>query len=220
MSKTPHIDQLQRVSKFIKSLEDYDLFLSHVGENVNSLGEIRSSAFHSRLSQLSQLENKIIQAGMDQLDYDGLMCEIRAYQFCIRLETLKATFANMLKDTIASSNDLQDPDFTLDNYTLGTLIWKINDVVCPLDNGLDERVREQRKVQRKDNQELFFKTFRDSIIHRDFELIGANLVYGDEHNPQTWNGQTAQTMSDELTTLEVMINEKLNELQQAPRSTD
>jgi len=216
MSQTPHTDQLQRVKKFIKSLEDNDLFLPNVGENVNLLGEIKSSAFHSRLSKLSQLESTIIQAGMDKMDYDALMAEIRAYQFCIRLETLKATFANMLKkDNIASSEELQDPDFTLDDYTLGKLVWKINVVVCPLNNGLDESIREQRKIQRKDNQELFFRTFRNSIIHRDFDLIGANLVYGDDQNPQTWNAQTAQTMSDQLTTLEVMINGKLKKLQQA-----
>lgn len=214
MTQTPHTTQLLRVNKFIKSLEDNDLFLEHVGENVNLLGEIRSSAFHLRLSELSRLEKTIIQAGMDQLDYSALMTEIRAYQFCIRLETLKATFANMLiKDKIATSKELQDTDFTLDELSLGTLIWRINDIICPLDNGLGEEIIEQRKLQRKDNQELFFKTFRDDIIHRDFELLGANLVYGDEHDPQTWNVQTAQSMSDQLTTLEVMINQKLTNLQ-------
>lgn len=60
MSQTPHIVQLQRVNKFIKSLEDNDLFLPHVEQNVNLLGEIRSSTFHIRLSELSQLENTII----------------------------------------------------------------------------------------------------------------------------------------------------------------
>lgn len=214
MSSTPNIDQLQRVNAFITSLEDNDLFLSHVGENVNSLGEIRSSAFHLRLATLSRLQDTIIAAGMELDDYSALMAEIRAYQFCIRLETLKATFANMLKtDRLATPDESSNPDFQLTNLTLGTLIRRINNIIYSLNGEINDSERQQLIQQRDDNQELFFRTFRNAIIHRNFELIGANLIYGPDANPLSWNAREAVTMSDQLDTLEVMINQKLVDLQ-------
>jgi len=211
MSSTPNTDQLQRVNNFISSLENNNLFLPLVNQDENFLGEVRASAFHQRLATLSGLQDIIIKAGMDQMDYYGLMAEIRAYQFCIRLETLKDTFANMLNNRLATRDELSNSDFQLNGLTIGTLIRRINNILYPLD-GLGESEKERLKQQRDDNQELFFRTFRNSIIHRDFELIGANLVYGSESDPQTWNSITAQTMSDQLTTLEVMISQKLTSL--------
>lgn len=212
LSSTPHTDQLRRVNDFISSLEANDLFLPLVDDNKNLMGEIRSSEFHQRLSSLSSLQDVIIRAGMDEMDYFGLMAEIRAYQFCIRLETLKVTFSSMLDiKKLATPDELKKSDFQLDDLTLGTLIRRINEVIYPL-NGVEGLEKQQRKQMRDKNQELFFRTFRNSIIHRDFELIGANLIYGDDKDPQTWNSVIAETMSSQLTTLEVLISQKLTSL--------
>ena len=213
MSSTPNTDQFQRVNAFISSLKENDLFLSHVDENVNFLVEVNAAEFHLRLAKLSELQDIILDAGMEQHDYFGLMVEIRAYQFCIRLETLKVTFASMLdRGKLATRDELSIADFQLSDLTLGTLIRRINNELYPLNNGLKDSERSRLTQQRDDNQELFFRTFRNDIIHRDFEVVGTNLIYGSDSDPQTWNSQTAQTMSDQLTTLEVIINSKLTKL--------
>jgi len=210
MSDRSCFDEYVKINNFFKLLEDKKLFLSKISQDGILLKKRYSLEFDVRLNRLLKLRKQIIGEIMYEDEFLGLMLEIRAYQFCMKLETLKIMLAKMINpEKIRTKKELNDDNFCLSNLTLGGLIHRINDVVYPLEGLANTSIQSQKKL-RDNNQELLFRTFRNAIIHRDFTIVGTNLLYGKK--PDIFNSKIHSEFYTKMMVLDVLFQNKFESL--------
>ena len=211
MSENPQIRMIKDVNNFLKHLESYGLFFEHIPQTgfTSNLRELNfTGSFHSGVENLLGRKDRIVDNEFHEDDFIELIMEIKAYQFCVRLESLVYDFAKLLRPELLQTNrEKQDnvvPDLTLD--TIGGLIHRINQLVLN-NNGLSGDVLERRRNTREHYKELFFLKFRNSIIHRDYKIMDSILYY-DSENTQNLNSNDFRIMSSKLDVLELAIYKK------------
>lgn len=208
------IDHLRGSADLIRRMEDVGLFVESIDWSIEE-GDLFELSGHARfalgIEKLLARRENIINEEFEEWEFQSLMIEIRVFEFCVRIESLKFQLSLMLNPSkLRYAREEQDNEsIVLRNLMLGNILERIKFKIYPL--GSLEGEAKQRQIENRNAvDDLFFLDFRNAIIHRNFEQVPNGLAYG---NLRIHVGaEVFRQMSRNLDTLELTIEEKRNQL--------